>query len=268
MLFRSNGVSAWDRLGLDGPSQSSQSEVVVLGKFVVTAPRDNSGSNLDSIGIYISVGGSGGNSVVGVLSDNRSYTRQVDNVRDAERIRKILLKTNGSVRFEPAVLALLFRVEPESNSVAPSDATHRFSDSELQLVGSGYGDVYHRTYTATMSTRISAAVINKALQGNINNFTGSWNPSVDTPFSPARGSSLAIQLGNVYQVDGPGLVNPFVAVTGVTNSSFTFTTMKGHVEAGSITFSAEQVEPNTVVFTIESTAQSSSMVNEIGRAHV
>ena len=26
-----NGVSAWDRLGLDGPSQSSQSEVVVLG---------------------------------------------------------------------------------------------------------------------------------------------------------------------------------------------------------------------------------------------
>jgi hypothetical protein len=39
--------------------------------------------------------------------------------------------------------------------------------------------------------------------------------------------------------------------------------MKGHVEAGSITFSAEQVEPNTVVFTIESTAQSSSMVNAV-----
>jgi RHS repeat-associated protein len=126
-----NGVSAWDRLGLDGPSQSSQSEVVVLGKFVVTAPRDNSGSNLDSIGIYISVGGSGGNSVVGVLSDNRSYTRQVDNVRDAERIRKILLKRNGSVRFEPAMLAVLIRIEPEDTAVDPyseADYGNRLGD--------------------------------------------------------------------------------------------------------------------------------------------
>jgi hypothetical protein len=96
----------------------------MLDKFVVTAPRDNGGSNLDSIGIYISVGGFGGNSVVGVLSDNRSYTRQVANVRDAERIRRILLKTNGSVRFEPAVLAVLFRIEPKGTSEAPNSTGH------------------------------------------------------------------------------------------------------------------------------------------------
>jgi hypothetical protein len=66
---------------------------------------------------------------------------------------------------------------------------------------------------------------------NLTNYrVGSYGQFLDLTFNPLNGSSTAIQLGNLYavQVGGTSLVNAQVAVTAVTDTSFTFTTMQGH----------------------------------------
>jgi hypothetical protein len=46
----------------------------------------------------------------------------------------------------------------------------RYSDSELQPLGSGSGDIYYRTYTATIQNGKSAPDIFGAVKGGINKF--------------------------------------------------------------------------------------------------
>ncbi|MDI1319846.1 MAG: DUF1990 family protein, partial [bacterium] len=142
-----------------------------------------------------------------------------------------------------------------------------YNGSDLQPVGSGYGDIYSRIYTASLTTSISAEVILNAVKSNINNFSTDQTPLsiASTPFTPLSGSSLRIQLGNLYQVTGMnGFVNTAVAVTGISENSFTFSTLKGHPEAGSITFTVMQSGENTVTFDIHSIAQSANAGYAIG----
>lgn len=144
------------------------------------------------------------------------------------------------------------------NLGAGSAVFRRYSQSELQLVGSGVGPPIRRMYEVTIGNSMLAGDLFDLVKSNINNFSKSNNPLADTPFSPMRGSSLAIVEGNVYSIDGPGPINPMIAVTSVTSNSFTFTTMQGHPEAGTITFSAIDGPNGSVRFLIESSAQASS----------
>lgn len=143
-----NGVSAWDRLGLDNPSQPpngkvNQGEVVPLAPVTVNATSDTKvggGAALQSLGISTAVDGFGSNAAIATLSDNRSFTRQVDEIRDAERIKKRLLKTKGNISFEQAAAPVLYRFEMEE--LAPnSQATPNNADSLEEMVASFAGDL-------------------------------------------------------------------------------------------------------------------------------
>jgi hypothetical protein len=64
----------------------------------------------------------------------------------------------------------------------------------------------------------------------------------------------------IYGIPGGAL--PKVKVTSVNSTSFTFTTVKGHFEAGTITFSATDTGSG-FIFRINSVAKSSSWGNVV-----
>lgn len=100
-----NGVSRWDVLGLEDP----KAEIVPLDRFVVNGGSKFPSASVFTIGIYSgsSLGLSTGSGVVATLTDNRSFTRQVEDIQDARRLLESLEKTKGSVSFEVLSLSIL-----------------------------------------------------------------------------------------------------------------------------------------------------------------
>jgi RHS repeat-associated protein len=95
-----NGVSRWDRLGLT-PSAGP----VQLPPVEVTSTRINDGGFSITLtlgtGVYGSTLGSAGDSSVFVpLKDNSSFTSQAQDVIDAARIRREMVKYGGRIPFE------------------------------------------------------------------------------------------------------------------------------------------------------------------------
>lgn len=136
----------------------------------------------------------------------------------------------------------------------------------LQRVGEGVGDVTQRTYVVNFATTQSPTSIIENMARNINSYTANRvNPWYESPFTSVQKSSNGdpIFVGNVLKIDGPLFFNPQVQVTGRTENSFTFTTVQGHPEAGTITFSAQQVSRGRVSFVIQSTMQPSSTTNSL-----
>jgi hypothetical protein len=139
--------------------------------------------------------------------------------------------------------------------------------SGLQLPGTGFGQIFGRSFTTgLMSPSKSSREIMSALRRNINQFStiraplGKLNPA-DSSFTCVSGPDCSeITVGNIYQVDGPLWINPYVMTTEATESLVEFTTMQGHPEAGVIQFSAQDFEAGTV-FSINSQGQAATMLN-------
>jgi hypothetical protein len=137
----------------------------------------------------------------------------------------------------------------------------------LQPPGTGVGPLVRKQFTTgPLSSTLSAAEIISEIRGDINKFSHDYilqgiSP-VDTPFSCVAGSCGTISLGNTYHIDGPLWFNPYVEVTSVTPTSFQFTTLEGHPEAGSVTFSASD-SPAGPIFTISVVGQPSTRGYEL-----
>jgi len=148
-----------------------------------------------------------------------------------------------------------------------STSSTNFDMSGLQLPGTGFGQIFGRSFTTgLMSPSKSSREIMSALRRNINQFStiraplGKLNPA-DSPFTCVSGPDCSeITVGNIYQVDGPLWINPYVMTTEATESLVEFTTMQGHPEAGVIQFSAQDFEAGTV-FSINSQGQAATMLN-------
>jgi RHS repeat-associated protein len=124
--------------------------------------------------------------------------------------------------------------------------------NELQPPGTGVGPMVFRTFTTgVMPGAMGAADLIGAIRQDINRFAtvsgflGHLSPA-DAPFQCVSGSDCSqINLNNVYQIDGPFGYSPYVRVTTVTATSFAFTTMKNHPEAGTVSFSAFDMPTGT-----------------------
>lgn len=123
------------------------------------------------------------------------------------------------------------------------------SPTELQLPGSGVGPTYRRTWSTTISNGTGAYELMRAIKSDINRFSRGGGIA-DTPFAYDHGPNPhEITVGNVYRIDGPGRINPYVVVTESDSRSFELTTLAGHPEAGRVRFMAYDTGGSTV-FTI------------------
>jgi len=150
------------------------------------------------------------------------------------------------------------RVGETGPAVYDSRLATSLARSDEQVPGDGYGPIFSGSYSAEITTDMSAEELFTALITDINAFTDPPGSIIDAGFSSENGGDPVIELGAVLNIDIPGPVNPQVRVTGVTENSFTFTTLKGHPEAGRITFSTSSAGADRVNFNINSTFQSAN----------
>jgi uncharacterized protein DUF1990 len=125
-------------------------------------------------------------------------------------------------------------------------------DDELQPEDSGVGPLFHRRYSVlVVGSRLSAAELMSEVKKNLNQAA----PSEVAVFSKTRGDDDTVRAGDEYVVRMPGPWNGPVRVVEDTDTSFRLATLRGHLEAGQITFSA-QPEGDSLRFTIESWSRS------------
>jgi hypothetical protein len=143
----------------------------------------------------------------------------------------------------------------------------RFADSErqprpagpipgdrasLQRLPDGVGPVYHRRYWIDLTdAEHGPEEVIAALSSDLN---------VASPVEIARfdkvGGGGRMAVGDEYVVRLPGPWNGPVRVVDVTDRSFRFVTLRGHVEAGEIEFRCDEIDRGCLRFQIESWARS------------
>jgi hypothetical protein len=147
----------------------------------------------------------------------------------------------------------LHRVEerdlPEERPPAlPESAAH----DDLQPAESGYGPLFHRRYSVLVAgSGLSPAGLMSEVKKNLNYAA----PSEVAFFSKTRGEDDTVRAGDEYLVRMPGPWNGPVRVVEDTSASFRLATLRGHLEAGQITFSARP-EGDGLRFEIESWTRS------------
>jgi RHS repeat-associated protein len=126
--------------------------------------------------------------------------------------------------------------------------------TETPRIGQGFGPVTIRWYflDGACCTKGCNAVMTE-FANNLNTFSGSSLPVVDTPFSVIGGGP--VEAGKTLQIDGPGPVNPYVTVTKASGNCVRFRTLKGHPEIGDIEFCCRDTGKSSISFGIVSTTQ-------------
>jgi hypothetical protein len=155
---------------------------------------------------------------------------------------------------------------PDLDRVLPGDP------DGVQRAAVGHGPLYHRSYRiAFTDADLDATQLIRRLRGDLNAAT----PSDLARFEPMgqpledfqdadEGPACLVEVGREYLVHLPGPWNGPVRVVEVDDTSFTFVTLKGHMEAGQITFRAmPHPEYDWVVFEIESFARCGSRMFDL-----
>jgi hypothetical protein len=130
---------------------------------------------------------------------------------------------------------------------------HIAADESTQPPSEGVGPEFYRRYSLKIRRpRISAEQLIDVL---------SADPNVAAPVELARfvkleGSPDEMSVGDEYVVRMPGPWNGPVRVTSRTPHSFGLVTLKGHMEAGEIEFTAKPRSDGAIDFRIESWARS------------
>jgi hypothetical protein len=123
--------------------------------------------------------------------------------------------------------------------------------ADAQLHDDGVGPLYHRHYAAAISdSKLSPADVMARIQ---------LDPNLATPTEFARFDKLHGAEEDEYLVRMPGPWNGPVRVIDATALSFRFVTLRGHLEAGQIEFSAAE-DDELLVFEIQSWARSGDLV--------
>jgi integrase/recombinase XerD len=133
-------------------------------------------------------------------------------------------------------------------------------------IGDGVGLITKRAYSflGTCCTG-SCSDIMKKFKDNINQFTSSKNPLIDTPFTNRSGGSISE--GDILDIDGPANVNPSVEVIAAGENFVIFQTLKGHPESAKIKFSCNETTSSInaskkdISFKIESLGQASTLAD-------
>lgn len=163
-------------------------------------------------------------------------------------------------------LARLFRALTAHRRPRPIPRELLWGEHRLQLPGDGVGTLFHRRYTVLIkSPRLS----DRELMDRVKADLRALSPRHLADFRKARGHPRRMAVGDEYKIVIMGPWNGRVRVTEVTPTSFTFVTLKGHPEAGQITFALDRTDlrPGCVRFEINSWARSRDMLVSLGYEH-
>lgn len=131
------------------------------------------------------------------------------------------------------------------------------SDKEVQTIGQGVGPRYHRIYWVEIPVTFEQAQkAMEALKADINAFS----PQAIATFEKKSGKPKDLAVGDEILVRITGPWNGPVRVTEVRSDGFSFCTLEGHIEAGSISFRISQTPNETVCFKIESITKSRDQI--------
>jgi Domain of unknown function (DUF1990) len=123
--------------------------------------------------------------------------------------------------------------------------------ADLQSAADGAGPLFHRRYSARIA---DARVGPEELMSELTSDLNQASPSEFARFEKTHGRENALAVGDELVVRMPGPWDGPVRVLRVTPTSFRLGTLRGHLEAGQIEFSA--TDEAGLVFTIESWARS------------
>ena len=136
-------------------------------------------------------------------------------------------------------------------------------DEDVQRLADGVGPLFHRHYRARIrDTRVTP----EELIGRLTADPNRASPTELARFIPAHGTG-PIGAGDELVVRMPGPWDGPVRVTAMTDTSFRFTTLTGHLEAGQIEFRAARAD-EFLQFEIESWARSGDRLSNLLYTHL
>jgi hypothetical protein len=130
--------------------------------------------------------------------------------------------------------------------------------SGIQPPEAGVGPSFHRRYRVSIADAdISGRELMACIQADLNVVA----PTEFARFHKTFGAEGRMDLGDEYLVHMPGPWNGPIRVAEVTDDSFRFATLQGHLEAGQIEFRA--LGGGDLVFEIESWARSGDILSTL-----
>lgn len=149
--------------------------------------------------------------------------------------------------------------EAPNETFVPPDIPPEYRLEDTQTPSDGVGVPFHRVYRVHIDrAETTAAQLMDDLRGDLNHFA----PSEFASFQKVETDGEPLDAGQEYVVRMPGPWDGPVRVVDVTDTSFRFATLNGHLEAGQIEFRAEDDDPG-LVFTIESWTRSASRMTDL-----
>ena len=136
-------------------------------------------------------------------------------------------------------------------------------DGDVQRLRDGVGPLFHRVYRARIR---DARLTPDELIGCLTADPNRASPTELARFIPAQGKG-PIGVGDEIIVRMPGPWDGPVRVTEMTDTSFRFATLDGHLEAGQIEFRAARAD-GFLQFEIESWARSGDRLSNVLYTHL
>ncbi len=123
----------------------------------------------------------------------------------------------------------------------------------MQSLKDGSGPIFERTYTVQFTSDLTPEMLMKSIKANLADFS----PQTLAAFEKSSGHPWAMRVGDEYAITILGPWNGSVRVIESTPTSFSFVTLEGHPEAGTIHFqiTADPTRPGALEFQIRSTAR-------------
>jgi uncharacterized protein (UPF0548 family) len=147
-----------------------------------------------------------------------------------------------------------------SPHVLPTDAL--FRETPIQLLQHGSGPLYIRSYHVDIANpRLDAESIMRYIIKNLNDFA----PGELARFEKTKGEEESIRVGDEFFIHITGPWNGPVCAIEATPTSFSFATLKKHLEAGEIRFRMIEHPDrvDTLRFQIQSWARSSNLMTDV-----
>ena len=137
-------------------------------------------------------------------------------------------------------------------------------DDEVKTVEHGNGPLFHRLFTVHMT---DAEVDAAGLMARITDDLDDAAPSEVVTFRKVRGRVGELAVGDEYRVRIPAPWDGPVRVIRRDATSFRFTTLRGHLEAGQIEFRAED-EADGLRFAIETWSRAGTPLARVAFQHL
>jgi hypothetical protein len=155
--------------------------------------------------------------------------------------------------------------EVGDESDLPSPVPAEYRDERLGPLEDGVGPMLHRQYCVIVEGSSARA---RDLIAAFGDEPNRGAPADVAVFLKTRGRPGALQLGDEFVVRMPGPWDGPVRVIAATPTSLRLATLRGHLEAGQIEFSARELPQGKVEFKIESWARAADRLSHLLYNHL